>query len=650
MFTKKSISRLFSVWFILAFLLALAGPARTVSASRTEATKGSGAFDLHAVPLRSGTPPVSAISAGYYHMCELRSDGTIQCWGNNASHQTEVPSPNSGWVQVSAGGNHTCARKGSDTSIQCWGRNNEGQAPATKPGTDWMNVSTGAAHTCAVESDDTLYCWGFNNSGQAPVSVGSDGNWEQEKFSAGGWHTCGIKVDGTLQCWGNNTYGQRDNVPAPNSNWVQVSAGEYNTCAIKSGGAVYCWGAGTTNTGIDPHFGQSIPPAGNFTQISAGGYHTCGLKSDNTIECWGRNDSGQTTVPAPNENWQQVSAGNLYTCGLKTDGTLRCWGYNSYGLAPQITITPSPLPAGAQGMAYTQNLTGGGGASPYTFSIVSGALPAGLTLNSNGTWSGAPTVAGLFAFTVQANDMNDVAGQQAYTLTVDDTPPTVVSITRANSNPTGATSVNYYVTFSEIVTHVDPSDFSVTTSGVSGATVAWVVGSLTDYTVKVNTGSGSGTLRLDVTDNNSIVDGAGNPLGGPGVGDGNFTSGQAYDIEKTPPTIVSILRTNPNPTNADTVQFTVTFSEPVKYVYSSNFSVTTTGVSGASVGWVSASVDPYTVTVLTGSGNGTIRLDVPASATIQDLAGNLLANLPYTSSDIYTVNKSNWIYLPLIIR
>jgi len=49
-------------------------------------------------------------------------------------------------------------------------------------------------------------------------------------------------------------------------------------------------------------------------------------------------------------------------------------------------------------------------------------------------------------------------------------------------------------------------------------------------------------------------------------------------------------------------------------------------------------------------GNVTIRLDVPANTTIADLAGNLLANQLYTSGDIYTVNKTDWIYLSVILR
>jgi hypothetical protein len=47
-----------------------------------------------------------------------------------------------------------------------------------------------------------------------------------------------------------------------------------------------------------------------------------------------------------------------------------------------------------------------------------------------------------------------------------------------------------------------------------------------------------------------------------------------------------------------------------------------------------------TVTVNTGSGNGTIRLDVPRSANVVDLTGNPLAGLPFTSGDEYLIVKN----------
>jgi Periplasmic component of the Tol biopolymer transport system len=111
--------------------------------------------------------------------------------------------------------------------------------------------------------------------------------------------------------------------------------------------------------------------------------------------------------------------------------------------------------------------------------------------------------------------------------------PTVVSITRADPNPTSAASVTFTVTFSKAVTGVDASDFALTTAGsLSGVSVTSVSGSGSTYSVTVSTGTGTGTLRLDVIDNDTIIDAAGNPLGGSGFGNGNFTDGEIYTIQK----------------------------------------------------------------------------------------------------------------------
>jgi uncharacterized protein YkwD len=112
-----------------------------------------------------------------------------------------------------------------------------------------------------------------------------------------------------------------------------------------------------------------------------------------------------------------------------------------------------------------------------------------------------------------------------------DTPPVVNSITRIDPNPTSSSSVKYNITFSENVTGVGTDDFTLTTTGgISGAAVSTVTGSGSTRTVTVNTGSGIGTLRLNVADNDSILDGSGNPLGGSGSGNGDYTSGEIYNI------------------------------------------------------------------------------------------------------------------------
>lgn len=110
--------------------------------------------------------------------------------------------------------------------------------------------------------------------------------------------------------------------------------------------------------------------------------------------------------------------------------------------------------------------------------------------------------------------------------------PVVQSIVRADADPTAAASVNYTVTFSTPVTGVNAADFALTSTGtIAGASITGVSGAGAVYTVTVDTGTGSGTLRLDVTDDNSINAG-GVPLGGAAVGDGNFTTGAFYTIAR----------------------------------------------------------------------------------------------------------------------
>ena len=83
--------------------------------------------------------------------------------------------------------------------------------------------------------------------------------------------------------------------------------------------------------------------------------------------------------------------------------------------------------------------------------------------------------------------------------------------------------------------------------------IASVSGSGNAYTVTVSGVSGTGTLGLNLVDDDSILGMGGNPLGGIGAGNGNFT-GQTYNVtDITPPTAQSINRHNAAPTNAKSV-------------------------------------------------------------------------------------------------
>ncbi len=73
--------------------------------------------------------------------------------------------------------------------------------------------------------------------------------------------------------------------------------------------------------------------------------------------------------------------------------------------APLQITTPASLPNGTAGISYTSQLQASGGQTPYTWSLVSGGLPGGLTLNNNsGLISGMPSNTGTFQLTVRVAD------------------------------------------------------------------------------------------------------------------------------------------------------------------------------------------------------------------------------------------------------
>jgi hypothetical protein len=104
----------------------------------------------------------------------------------------------------------------------------------------------------------------------------------------------------------------------------------------------------------------------------------------------------------------------------------------------------------------------------------------------------------------------------------------VLSINRTNPpGPiTSDASVSYTVTFNEPVAGVDASDFAVASSGVSTTPPVVISGGGAVYTVTINGIAGTGTLGLNLVDDGSIKDAAGNPLQ-PG-GANSFQSQQTF--------------------------------------------------------------------------------------------------------------------------
>ena len=133
------------------------------------------------------------------------------------------------------------------------------------------------------------------------------------------------------------------------------------------------------------------------------------------------------------------------------------------------------------------------------------------------------------------------------------------------------------------------------------------------------------------------------PLGGLGAGNGNFTAGEVYTLDRTPPAVIAILKLDPDPTAAGTVHFSVVFSEPVRYIDVSNFALISNGPTGVTITELSIDASTSIVTVNTGMGNGTIQLNVVDSDNLFDAVGNPLGgvgagNGNYTGP-FYSVSK-----------
>jgi len=86
---------------------------------------------------------------------------------------------------------------------------------------------------------------------------------------------------------------------------------------------------------------------------------------------------------------------------------------------PLITIENFYLPSGVLNAAYSVRLAATGGASPYTWSIASGSLPAGLSLNAaTGVISGRTAAAGTSNFAIKITDSNSVSVTEAFSIIV----------------------------------------------------------------------------------------------------------------------------------------------------------------------------------------------------------------------------------------
>ena len=288
----------------------------------------------------------------------------------------------------------------------------------------------------------------------------------------------------------------------------------------------------------------------------------------------------------------------------------------------------------------TGDVTLSGTAGATTGTVIEIAPNDGTTYNV--TVSGM-TSDGMVIASVSAGAAVDATGNSNVdststdnTVVYDTTDPTVtVNQAAGQADPTGASSVNFTVVFSEAVTGFSSNDINL--SGTANPATAVVTGSGSTYTVAVSGMTNSGTVIASVPA--GIAQDSATNINTSSTSVDNTVS---YVLDNTSPAVVSVLRADPNPTSAASVNFTVTFSEPVSGVDVNDFSLTTSGVSNASISAVNGSGAVYMVTVNTGSNSGSLRLNVIDNGTIKDAALNSLS--AGFTGETYTVNEKSVIF------
>jgi len=165
----------------------------------------------------------------------------------------------------------------------------------------------------------------------------------------------------------------------------------------------------------------------NCTQVPASQSPLVGVESDLPVT------ADLTGLTPATTYYARVTAVNANGSAVSTD--------TSFTTAPaplQLTTLTGALPTGVVGVPYSKTLSAAGGTAPYTWSVIGGLLPGGLTLNgSTGTVSGVPTTAGNSSFTVRVTDANNQDDSKVFTMSV--VRPPVATVSPATSvGPTSA--------------------------------------------------------------------------------------------------------------------------------------------------------------------------------------------------------------------
>jgi hypothetical protein len=185
-----------------------------------------------------------------------------------------------------------------------------------------------------------------------------------------------------------------------------------------------------------------------------------------------------------------------------------------------LSITTTSLPSGILGVPYDAFVNAGGAPVPFTWSVISGSLPVGLSFVSTSSSTsaqitGTPTALGTSNFTVQVTDTEGATVTQGLSITINRPPPLSVA---TGSLPNGTVNTAYSQTL-QASSGVQPYTWSLTGGtlpvGLSLASNGVISGTpiatgTSDFTVQVKDSSTPtpqiASANLSITINPGLTD------------------------------------------------------------------------------------------------------------------------------------------------